>query len=59
MTAMRIFLLLMSALVSLGIYLTGYQSVHLIIYLPAIGLAFAGITGTCPSIMLLKKLGFK
>ncbi len=59
MTAIRMFLLVMSALVASGIYLSGYNSVHWLLYIPAIGLAFAGITGTCPSIMLFKKLGFK
>ena len=59
MTAIRMFLLLMSILVAVGIYLTGYKSVHWLLYLPAIGLVFAGIVGTCPSIMLFKKLGFK
>lgn len=59
MTAQRMLFLSMAILISLGIYLTGYESVHWVLYVPAIALLFAAITGICPGLMLFKKLGFK
>lgn len=59
MTAQRMLFLSMAILISLGIYLTGYTSVHWVLYIPAAALFFAAITGICPGLMLFKKLGFK
>ena len=59
MTAQRMLFLSMAILISLGIYLTGYTSVHWVLYIPAIALLFAAVTGICPGLMLFKKLGFK
>lgn len=59
MTAQRMLFLVMSILISAGIYLTGYQSVHWLLYIPAAALLFAAISGICPGLMLFKKLGFK
>jgi len=59
MTAQRMLFLVMAILISIGIYLTGYQSVHWFLYIPAAALIFAGVTGICPGLMLFKKLGFK
>lgn len=58
MAAQRMLFLIMASLVAAGIYLSGYTTVHWILYLPAIGLGFAGITGICPGMVLLKKIGF-
>lgn len=51
--------LLLSTLILVGIWLTGFSKVHWFLYLPAAGTMFAGVTGICPSLILLKKLGFK
>lgn len=59
MTAQRMLFLVMAILISAGIYLSGYKSVHWLLYLPAAALLFAAITGICPGLMLFKKLGFK
>jgi len=59
MSAIRILFLIMAAVIGAGIWLTGYQTVHWLLYFPPIALLFAGITGICPGYMLLKKLGFR
>ena len=59
MTAQRMLFLIMSVLIFGGIYLSGYQSVHWLLYVPAIALLFAAISGVCLGLILLKKLGFK
>ena len=59
MTAQRMLFLVMAIMISLGIYLSGYTSVHWVLYIPAVALLFAAITGICPGLMLFKKLGFK
>ena len=59
MSAMRMLFLMVSIALFAGIWLTGYQTIHWIIYIPAVALMFAGLTGICPGMMLLKKVGFK
>jgi hypothetical protein len=59
MTALRMLFLFMAAFIALGIWLTGINNVHWLLYIPPAALLFAGITGICPGMMLFKKLGFK
>lgn len=59
MSAQRMLFLVMALLIGGGIYLTGYQNVHWLLYVPAAALLFAFITGICPGLMLFQKLGFK
>jgi len=59
MTAQRMLFMTMAVLISVGIYLSGYQTVHWFLYIPVAALAFAAVTGVCPGLMLFKKLGFK
>jgi len=59
MSAQRMLFLTVAALILIGIWLTGFAQVHWFLYLPAAALAFAGITGICPGLMLYRKLGFK
>ena len=51
--------LFMAAFISLGIWLTGINNVHWLLYIPPVALLFAGVTGICPGYMIFKKLGFK
>lgn len=53
---LRMFLLVVGAVIWLGIYLTGFKVVHWVLYLPAIFLVFAAITGICPGMFFSKKL---
>ena len=59
MSALRMLFLFMAAFISLGIWLTGINNVHWLLYIPPAALLFAGINGICPGMMLFKKLGFK
>ncbi len=54
--SMRLFFLIAGSLIWLGIYLTGFNVVHWVSYLPAIFFIFAAITGICPGIIFSKML---
>jgi hypothetical protein len=51
--------LMIAGLILLGIWLTGFNVVHWVLYIPVAALVFAGITGICPGYLIFKKLGFK
>ena len=59
MTAIRMMFFTASAVISAGIWLSGWDQVHWLLYVPAVGLAFSGATGFCPGIYFYQKLGFK
>ena len=50
---MRVWFALFGILIWLGIYLTGFSNVHWLLYIPAIALIFAAVTGICPSQILI------
>jgi hypothetical protein len=52
----RVWFAIMAIILSIGIYLTGFSKVNFMIYLPAIGFAFAAITGICPSQQAILKM---
>lgn len=54
--ALRFFLLVIGSVIWLGIYLTGFNVVHWVLYLPAVFLIFAAATGLCPGMMFSRKL---
>lgn len=54
--AMRFFLLVVSAVMWLGIWLTGVNVVHWVLYIPAVFFVFAGVTGICPGMMFSRML---
>ena len=59
MSAIRMLFLMMAGLILLGIWLTGFNVVHWVLYIPVAALVFAGVTGICPGYLIFKKLGFK
>ena len=59
MKAQRVLFLILASVILAGIYLTGFNAVHWLLYVPVAALFFAGITGICPGLILLKKLGFE
>jgi len=59
MTAQRMMFLTAATVLSLGIWLTGYEQTHWLLFLPPIGFLFSALTGFCPPIYLYRKLGFK
>ena len=52
--SLRMTFLFMATLIWVGLWLTGFNSVHWILFLPAAFLTFAGITGICPGLILNK-----
>ncbi len=59
MSAIRMLFLFVAGLIAIGIWLTGFNTVHWLLYIPVAALAFAGITGICPGYIIFRKLGFK
>ena len=59
MSAIRMLFIIMAAVISLGIWLTGINNVHWLLYIPPAALLLSGITGICPGYMIFRKLGFK
>jgi len=51
--------LMMAGLILLGIWLTGFNVVHWVLYIPVAALIFAAVTGICPGYIIMQKLGFK
>jgi len=54
--AIRFFFLNFGIIISLGIFLTGYEKVHWLLFLPAGFMFFAAITGICPALIISKKI---
>lgn len=54
--AARLFFLTVSLVIWLGIWLTGFEIVHWVLYLPAVFLLFAAVTGYCPGMIITKTL---
>lgn len=59
MNAMKMVFLTVAGLLALGIYLTGVEEVHWLLFVPPAMLVFAAVTGICPGLMIWRKLGFK
>jgi len=59
MSAQRMLFLTVAIILAVGIWLTGFHTVHWLLYVPVALLTFAAITGICPGIMFYRKLGFK
>lgn len=53
---LRMFLFFVSAVIWLGIWLTGFNTAHWILYIPAAFLLFAAITGICPGFIMTSAL---
>ncbi len=59
MNAMRMTLLSIAAIMIAGIWLTGFDKAHWVLYLPPVFLLFAAITGICPGLIFWSKIGLK
>ena len=53
---MKIWFAVFGVIIWLGIFLTGFSYVHWLLYVPAVALIFAAVTGICPSQLLVFKL---
>lgn len=54
--AQRFFFLVSGTLLWLGIALTGFGTVHWLLYLPAGFFLFAAATGICPGLIISRRL---
>jgi uncharacterized membrane protein len=54
--ALRMTFLITGLVIWLGIWLTGFGVAHWVLYLPAVFLVFAGITGICPGLIINRKI---
>lgn len=54
--AARLFFLIVSLTIWLGIWLTGFDVAHWVLYIPAIFLLFAAVTGFCPGMIITRTL---
>jgi hypothetical protein len=52
--ALRMTFLIIGLMVLLGIWLTGFNVVHWLLYVPTAFLIFAGLTGICPGLIVNK-----
>lgn len=59
MSAIRMLFITTAVVISVGIWLTGFDNVHWFLYIPPAALLFAGATGICPGYIIFTKLGFK
>jgi hypothetical protein len=59
MTASQVFRLILALLIFAGIWLTGFDKVHWLLYLAVFILFVAGVTDRCAGIWLLRKMGLK
>lgn len=59
MNAGRMQSLTAAILIVLGIWLTGYKSVHWLLYVPVVLLLINVLTGFCFGVWFWKKMGFK
>lgn len=48
--AMRFFLLVIGSVILLGVWLTGFDKVHWLLYVPVMFFYFAAVTGICPGL---------
>lgn len=53
---MRIWMFLFGLILWVGIWLTGFEVTHWLLYIPAAALVLAAIVGFCPSMMLVDSL---
>ncbi|MCW8929471.1 MAG: hypothetical protein OQL19_04445 [Gammaproteobacteria bacterium] len=54
--ALRSQFLFIGLVISLGIWLTGINIVHWVLFIPAFFLTFAGISGICPGLIIQKMI---
>lgn len=53
---LRFFMLVAGTTIWLGIWLTGFNTIHWILYIPAVFFIFAAVTGICPGMIFSNML---
>ncbi len=59
MSAQRMQFFTLAVVILIGIWLTGFNAVHWLLYVPVVLLLIAGFTGFCFGVWFWKKLGLK
>lgn len=59
MNALRMVFLSIAGVVLLGIWLTGFDKAHWVLYVLVVLLALAGLTGVCPGLIFWTRAGFQ
>jgi len=54
--AMRFFFFVVGSVVLIGIWLTGFNVVHWLLYVPVVFFYFAAVTGICPGLIFSRSL---
>jgi hypothetical protein len=54
--SMRFFFLVSGGILWSGLWLTGFDQVHWLLYVPAVFFAFAVLTGICPGMIISRWL---
>lgn len=54
--SMKVFFLFVGLLLWAGIWLTGFDRIHWLLYLPATFFLFSAITGICPGMIFFNEL---
>ena len=54
--SMRLFFLVSGSFIWLGLWLTGFENAHWLLFVPAVFFAFAALTGICPGLIISKWL---
>jgi hypothetical protein len=54
--AQRFFFLVSGSIIWLGLWLTGFEQAHWLLFVPAVFFAFAAITGICPGMIISRWL---
>lgn len=55
-SAMKAFFLFVGLFLWLGIWLTGFEVAHWLLYMPATFFLFSAITGICPGMIFFKEV---
>lgn len=59
MTANRMLYLSFAAIMFIGVWLTGFDKVHWLLFIPIAFSTLAGLSGFCINLWFWKKLGFR
>ncbi len=59
MSALRMLFLSVAGIILLGIWLTGFDKAHWLLYMPVVFFTIAGLTGFCPGLIFWSSAGFK
>ena len=55
-TGMKLYFLLISLFIWGGIWLTGFDVVHWLVYVPGVFLLVSAVTGICPGMIFLNEM---